>query len=262
MAWIDCGAGASGDMFLGALVDAGVELATLQRAVSALGTEPIELRARPVERHHLGATKVDVVAHDHAAHRTWREVRRLLDAADLEDPVRALAQNAFARLARAEARVHRVEPEAVHFHEVGALDAIADIVGTAAGFHALRLSEVTASVVTLGSGRAWGAHGGIPVPGPATLLILAEAEAPCVAGPAQAEMCTPTGAALVAALATRFDGMPRMCPIVVGQGAGTRDTPEQPNLLRLVIGQRVGAKGTPRLREDAPSITMDRSRDA
>jgi pyridinium-3,5-bisthiocarboxylic acid mononucleotide nickel chelatase len=233
--WLDCAAGASGDMFLGALVDAGVPLELLQQAVNALPTEPIELRTRTVERHSIGASAVNVITPPDPVHRTWREIRRILDAAELDEPVRALAQDAFARLARAEAKVHRIDPEDVHFHEVGALDAIADIVGTSAGLVALRLNQVIASAVTLGSGRVRGSHGVIPVPGPATLVILAEAGAPCIGGPAAVEMCTPTGAALIASAACGFDTMPPMRPLVVGSGAGARDLPELPNLLRLVI---------------------------
>ncbi len=234
--WLDCGAGASGDMFLGALVDAGVDLAILQAAVDTLPTERIELRARPVERHSIGATKVDVLAPDDPAHRSWRDIRSMLADAPLDEAVRALAQDVFARLAAAEGAAHRIDPADVHFHEVGALDAIADIVGAAAGLVSLRLVALHASVVTVGSGLARGSHGGIPVPGPATLAVLAEVGAPCVGGPAPYEMCTPTGAALLAAAVSSFGPMPAMRPATIGYGAGGREVAEVPNLLRLVIG--------------------------
>lgn len=223
-------------MFLGALIDVGVPLEVLQSAIDTLPTEPIELRVRAVERHSIGATKVDVKTSDDPAHRTWADVRRMLDAADLDAAVRALAHDAFARLARAEAGVHRISRDDVHFHEVGSLDAIADIVGTAAGLRHLGLGRLTAGVITLGSGLATGSHGGIPVPGPATLSVLAEVGAPCVGGPAPVEMCTPTGAALIAAAVDGFGPMSTMRPSATGHGAGGRDVAEIPNLLRLVVG--------------------------
>ncbi|MGI8868271.1 MAG: LarC family nickel insertion protein [Mycobacteriales bacterium] len=237
--WLDCAAGASGDMFLGALVDVGVELSLLQQAVSSLPTEPITLRAHRVERHSIAATKVDVQTAALPAHRTWADVRKLLDGADLAEPARALAHDTFARLARAEAQAHRIDVDDVHFHEVGALDAIADVVGAAAGLVSLGLDRLAVGVITLGSGRARGSHGGIPVPGPATLSLLGAVGAPCVGGPTADEMCTPTGAALIAAAATDFGALPRMRPLTVGNGAGGRDVAELPNLLRMVIGDPI-----------------------
>lgn len=234
--WLDCAAGASGDMLLGALVDAGVGIDVLADAVARLGTEPVQLHAHPVERHGIGATHVEVVAPADPAHRTWADVRALLDAADLPAPVAALAHDAFARLATAEGRVHRIDPDGVHFHEVGGLDAIADVVGAAAGLHALGLDRLTASTVRLGSGTTRGSHGLIPLPAPATLELLRAAEAPCEAGPAPYETCTPTGAALLAAAVDGYGPMPRMVVRAVGAGAGSRDLTELPNLLRLVIG--------------------------
>ena len=165
--WLDCAAGASGDMLLGALVDAGVPVSTLQDAVDALHVEPIELHVSTVERHGIGATAVRVRAPDSDVRRTWTDVRSILDVARIPDAVRATALDAFGRLARAEAAVHRTTPEQVHFHEVGALDALADVVGTAAGLHALGLSALTAGPVTVGSGgTARSAHGTIPIPSP------------------------------------------------------------------------------------------------
>lgn len=236
--WLDCAAGASGDMLLGALVDAGVPVAVLQAAVDAVGAEPVELRVSAVARHGIGATKVDVLAPDSAPGRTWAGVRALLEAAGLADPVRATALDAFARLARAEAAVHRTAPDDVHFHEVGALDAIADVVGTAAGLHFLGLDALTAGPVSLGAGgTARSGHGVIPVPAPAVLGVLAEAGAPVRAGAVEKEMCTPTGAALLAAAVTGWGPLPPMTPVRTGYGAGGRDPAELPNVLRLVLGE-------------------------
>jgi uncharacterized protein (TIGR00299 family) protein len=239
--WWHCSAGASGDMMLGALVDAGVPLGTLQAAVDAVGTEPVTLLSSPVKRHGIGATLVMVDAPRTATDRSWAGIRSLLEAAALTDGVRALALDAFARLAAAEASVHRTPVDDVHFHEVGGLDAIADIVGTAAGIAALGLGAITSSPVTLGYGSARGEHGVLPVPGPAVLALLSSAQAPVESGPAPYEMCTPTGAALLAATVTGWGALPAMRVTTVGTGAGGRDPAEVANVLRLVIGETVDA---------------------
>jgi len=239
--WLDCHAGASGDMFLGALIDAGVPLEHLQSTVDALGVAPIELRATSVSRHGIGATKVDVVYAEADPHaRSWRDIRLLLETAPLPDPVRHSALRAFGYVARAEAAIHQTDLDHVHFHEVGGLDAIADIVGACAGLHWLRthlgLRALTASTVTVGDGVTRGAHGGIPVPAPAVLSILAEVGAPVVGGTPY-EACTPTGAALIAAHADGYGRLPAMVVRRVGVGAGGRDPAERANVLRLVLGE-------------------------
>lgn len=233
--WLDCSAGICGDMLLGALVDAGVELGVLQSAVDAVGVEPVHLTAATVTRAGLGALKVDVVVTDTAATRSWAAVRALLEQADLALPVRTTALNAFSRLAAAEARVHRIAVDEVHFHEVGALDAIADVVGAAAGLHALGLTTLTASPVVLGSGTTRGAHGPLPVPAPAVLELLAGA--PVLSGPVAKEMTTPTGAALLATVITAYGPLPEMVLLRTGHGAGGRDPAEVANILRLVLGE-------------------------
>ena len=153
--------------------------------------------------------------------------------------MRGRALDVFARLARAEAAAHRVSPEQVHFHEVGALDAIADVVGSCAGLHALGVERAVASAVAVGSGMVRSEHGLLPVPAPAVLSVLAEADAPIHAGPIALEMCTPTGAALLAATVTAWGGLPPMRVRASGAGAGTRDHDEVPNVLRLVLGEPV-----------------------
>src|SRR4051794_3056883 len=195
--WLDLSAGASGDMLLGALVDAGVPLDVPAAAVAALPVERVRLITEQTSRHGLGATRVHVHSPPSSEHRTWADVRCLLAEAGLAPAVRDGALAVFERLAIAEGRVHRVSPDEVHFHEVGALDALADVVGVVAGFEHLGLSRLTASPVALGSGSARGAHGVVPIPGPAVLELLAGV--PVVAGAVPAEMCTPTGDALVAA---------------------------------------------------------------
>jgi uncharacterized protein (TIGR00299 family) protein len=251
IAWWDCAAGASGDMMLGALVDAGVPLSTLQDAVSALGV-PVTLTAQDVTRHGIGATQVTVVAPDDHVERTWADIRALLEAADLQAAVRDLALAVFERLAQAEAGVHRSTPEEVHFHEVGGLDAIADVVGVAAGLLSLGLTTTTASTVTLGQGSVRGRHGVVPVPGPAVLALLGGA--PVQGGPAPYEMCTPTGAALLATTVGAWGALPPMRVTRVGVGAGGRDPVELPNLLRLVIGERVTGEPVDAATEDTELV--------
>ena len=239
--WLDCSAGISGDMLLGALVDVGVPLEVLQAAVDRVGVEPVRLSRSTVSRGGLGATKVDVHVDEHPRTRTWADVRALVEGADLLPAVAVTALDVFGRLAAAEAAVHRTSPDDVHFHEVGALDAVADVVGGAAGLHALGLTRLTASPVVLGSGTTRGAHGPLPVPPPAVLALLAGV--PVLAGPVAREMTTPTGAALLAATVAAYGPLPPMVLRRTGTGAGGRDPDEVANVLRLVVGD--AASGGP-----------------
>jgi uncharacterized protein (TIGR00299 family) protein len=245
--WFDCSAGASGDMVLGALTDVGVPVEVLQEAVDAVSPEPVRLVAGAVMRHGIGAAHVSVRVTDTSPERTWGDVRALLESASLPEAVRSAALEVFARLARAEAAVHRVDVDAVHFHEVGARDAIADVVGACAGVHWLRhergVERFVAGPMSVGSGRARGRHGVIPVPAPAVLALLGEAGLPVSPGPAAVELCTPTGAALLATFAVAGT-LPTMTVLATGHGAGSRELPELPNFLRLVLGVPVEAAGT------------------
>jgi pyridinium-3,5-bisthiocarboxylic acid mononucleotide nickel chelatase len=237
VAWVDASAGASGDMLLGALVGAGAHLAVLQAAVDALGAEPVRLTARPVTRAGLAATRVEVAAPASDVRRTWPDVRALIEAAGLVAPVRDLALDVFARLARAESAAHGIHADEVHFHEVGALDSLADVVGVCAALHDLAVSEVRCTPVALGQGSVRTEHGLLPVPGPAVLAVLAEAGAPVGAGDVDGEACTPTGAALLAATASGWGGLPHVRVTATGTGAGSRDTAGRPNVLRVVVGE-------------------------
>lgn len=239
VAWFDCGAGASGDMMLGALLDAGAPLEAVQQAVDAVAVERVTLGTEAVQRHGIAATRVDVRAPRTNVVRTWGEIRRLLEDADLPEPARARAVDVFERLARAEAAAHRTSPEQVHFHEVGALDAIADVVGACTALHHLGVTEAVASPVALGSGMTRSEHGLMPVPPPAVVAVLGEVGAPVYAGDAPYEMCTPTGAALLAATVTRWGQMPMMRIVAAGHGAGSREVREVPNVLRVVVGEPV-----------------------
>ncbi|MCY7396365.1 MAG: nickel pincer cofactor biosynthesis protein LarC [Nocardioides sp.] len=238
--WVDASAGASGDMLLGALVGAGVPVEVLQQAVDAIAPEPVRLRVETVHRAGLAATRCHVEIPDSVQHRSWHDVRALLLAADLAEPVRAAAVAAFGRLASAEGTVHGVDPQHVHFHEVGALDAIADVVGACAGFVHLgggQLGDVVVSRVGVGSGSVRGAHGTLPVPPPAVAELLRGF--PSYAGPEgapAAELCTPTGAAVLTALGTGWGPQPSMTTAAIGVGAGGRDPAGHANVLRLFVG--------------------------
>jgi uncharacterized protein (TIGR00299 family) protein len=229
--WLDGQAGASGDMLLGAVVDAGVPLVVLNRAVDQLGLG-IEISVSEVTRGGLGATKVDVqVADSDPTSRSWSQVRTMLDQVDAPET----ALEVFRRLAEAEAAIHRVPVDEVHFHEVGAHDALADVVGVTAAFAHLGLTGLHCSTLALGSGTTRGSHGPIPVPAPAVLSLLAGK--PVEAGPSPHESTTPTGAALLATLVTDWGPLPPMTIERTGMGAGGRDPAELANVLRLVLGE-------------------------
>ncbi len=237
--WIDASAGASGDMLLGALLDAGAQVGAVAAAIAALGVEPIEIHPRQVRRHGLRATKADVQVHDTAVSRTVGDVLGLVAGAALAPAVAAFAQNVLRLLGTAEAAVHGEDLEQVHLHEVGALDSLADVVGCGAALDSLGLLEPRARIVVnsiaLGSGSVQSAHGVLPVPVPAVLAILAGRGAAVAAG-GEGERCTPTGAALLAILAGAWGPMPPMRIDAVGLGAGSADPPECANVLRVVLG--------------------------
>lgn len=240
--WVDASSGASGDMLLGALVGAGVPLAVLQEAVDAVAPEPVALRVEEVRRGGLAATRVHVGAAESHHHRTWRDLRPLLDGTPLA---------VFERLAVAEAAVHGTTPDEVHFHEVGALDAIADVVGVCAGFAHLGATSVTVSPVAVGSGTVETAHGTLPVPPPAVAELLRGV--PTFAGPVAMtgpmELCTPTGAALLTTLAAGWGPQPAMVVEQIGVGAGGRDPQGHANVLRLFTGAATEVVGGPLLLE-------------
>lgn len=237
LAWFQCAAGASGDMLLGALLDAGAPLDVVQAAVDAVGTERVVIEVAAVTRHGLAATQAVVRTHPSPVVRTWGNLRRLLQDADLADPVRARALDVFERLARAEADAHRTSPEQVHFHEVGGLDAVADVVGVSAALHALGVTEGVGSPVAVGSGMVRSAHGLLPVPAPAVVALLTDAGAPVYSGDEPYEMCTPTGAALLAATVTRWGGLPPSRIVGSGTGAGSRELDRLPNVLRVILAE-------------------------
>jgi pyridinium-3,5-bisthiocarboxylic acid mononucleotide nickel chelatase len=238
--WVDAGNGAAGDMLLGALLDAGADLAAVQAGLGGIGTEPLDVRVIQVRRHGLRAAQAIVQAPPSQVPRSLADITALVAAAGLPEAAREFCVAVFQRLAVAESRVHGVETAAVHFHEIGALDSIADVVGCALALHSLDVLGPSARVVSpvaVGSGTARGEHGLLPVPAPATLEILIGAAAPVRTHPAPMELCTPTGAALLATLATGWGPVPDCVPLAAGTGAGSADPQGHPNLLRVLVGE-------------------------
>lgn len=255
--WIDASAGASGDMLLGALLDAGAPVEAVAAAIGALGVEPIRIIPRQVRRHGLRATMADVQIHETAIPRTVADVLSLVAGAALVPAVAAFARDVLRLLGTTEAAVHGEDLEQVHLHEIGALDSIADVVGCAAALHALGLLEprarVVVSTVALGSGSVESAHGVLPVPVPAVLAILARRGAPVAAG-GDGELCTPTGAALLAILADEWGPVPPMHIESVGIGAGSADPTGRANVLRVVVGTDLAPVQVPWRHDDLIEI--------
>lgn len=234
-------------MILGALLDAGLPLEALRRALGTLAVDPEAVWTERVARAGVSATRLHVrgecgaghaPGHGHA-HRTLREIAHLIEGSALTPAGKARAKALFERLGEAEAAVHGISVETVHLHEVGALDSIIDIVGTVYALEALGVDRVVASPLNVGGGSIDCAHGIYPVPGPATARLLEGV--PVYAGPQNAELTTPTGALLVTGYAAEYGPLPRMRPAQIGYGAGSRDFPKWPNVLRVFIGEAESA---------------------
>jgi hypothetical protein len=234
LAYLDCFSGVSGDMLLGALLDAGLPRETLERELARLALPGWELKVSRAQRGFIAGTRVEVAATESPPPRRLRDILALLEGSQLRDPVKTQARQVFVRLAEAEGKVHGTSPEEVHFHEVGAVDAIVDVVGAAAGLEALGVEKVVCSPLPLGRGWVKFEHGQSPVPAPAVAELVKGA--PVYAGEVEAELTTPTGAAIVTTLCEEFGPLPAMRIEAVGYGAGSREQ-ARPNLLRLLVGQ-------------------------
>lgn len=235
--YFDCFSGAAGDMILGALLDAGASREAVQQALAALALEGYSFETREVTRASLRATKVDVSVTGEQVQRGPREIAQLLESAPMPAPVRARALHTFDLLARAEAKVHGIPPEQVHFHEVGAVDAIVDVVGCAAALESLKPDRITCSPVATGRGMVEAAHGPIPVPAPAVVELLKGVP---IEERGTDELVTPTGAAILRATVHEFGPMHPMTVAATGYGAGTRD-PALPNVVRVLVGEVTNA---------------------
>jgi pyridinium-3,5-bisthiocarboxylic acid mononucleotide nickel chelatase len=251
IAYFDCFSGISGDMTLGALVDAGVDIALLRAELAKLPVTGYRLEANVVKRGGIRGTKVDVLVEEKQPLRKYTDIVAMISASSLESAVQKDVLEIFRRLGEVAAYLHNEPLEVVHFHEVGAVDSIVDIVGAVLGLHALAVATIMSSPVNVGSGTVRTAHGLLPVPAPATLELLKGY--PAYAGEVRMEMTTPTGAAIVSTLASNFGAMPLMRVEKAGYGAGRRDLPNMPNLLRLIVGETEERDGAARHAGEPPS---------
>jgi pyridinium-3,5-bisthiocarboxylic acid mononucleotide nickel chelatase len=233
IAYFDLISGASGDMILGALVDAGLPFESLQTALGALHLPAFSLTYERVQRGAFAAAKIDVQAEEHPPARHWAEIQALIAASDLPEHIGERALRIFRRMIEAEATIHNSSPDHVHLHELGAIDTLVDVSGALLGLDLLGVTRVVVSPVPLGRGLATGAHGRFPLPAPATVALLRGA--PIVGVDHPVETVTPTAAAVLTEVSDAYGPIPAMRLAAVGYGAGTRTTPE-PNLLRLLLG--------------------------
>ena len=236
LAYFDCFSGISGDMTLGALVDAGLPLEVLRAELAKLSLSGYTLSSEKVRRSGLSATKVHVVLDDKKQPaRRLSDIQKIINGSSLSPVIQQKSLAIFHRLAEVEAKVHGTTPDRVHFHEVGAVDALVDIVGTVIGLEHLGIIEIIGSPVNVGSGTVHTAHGKLPVPAPATVELLRNI--PLYSSAITFELTTPTGAALISTLASSFGPLPQMKVRSIAYGAGNKDLPGQPNVLRLMIGE-------------------------
>jgi len=236
--YLDAFSGLAGDMTIGALIDAGADAGTLIGALETLGTGAA-FHVERTKRKGIAAAKFHVEGGDHKAHRHLPHILEMIDRSSLPETAKDKSRGVFRRLAEAEAKVHGSTPEKVHFHEVGAVDSIADICGACYGIELLGIEQVYISPVNVGSGTVKTNHGVLPVPTPATTILL-EGKPVYSRGPAL-ELTTPTGAALAVALGRDFGAMPAMRITSTGYGAGDFDFPEHANVLRVLVGETTGA---------------------
>ena len=235
LAYFDCFSGISGDMTLGALVDAGCELEILRAGLAGLQVPGWSISAEKVWKNGMAATFVRVVTEDQSMHRGLSAILEILGRSQLTEQVRKNAAAIFRRLGEAEAAVHDVPLEKIHFHEVGSVDAIVDIVGACIGFEALGIEKFSCSALNVGGGTAKMAHGVLPVPAPATAKLLLGK--PTYSNGLRKELVTPTGAAIVATLCDSFGPQPAMSVSTIGYGAGSTDLEGQPNVVRIMVGE-------------------------
>lgn len=231
--YLDCFAGISGDMFLGAMLDLGLDAEVWKKELRKIPLQGYSVKIERSSRNHLSGTRVTVIAEEEHPHRGLMDITRIISESELSEFVRESAIKAFSRLAEAEGKVHNKSPEEIHFHEVGAVDSIIDIVGAYILLEMLGPDRVIASPVNTGSGMVKCAHGMLPVPAPATLELLMGI--PVFSTPERIERTTPTGALLLRSMTVDFSSMPEGFILSQGYGLGTKETPELPNLLRAVL---------------------------
>lgn len=239
IAFFDCFSGASGDMILGALLDAGLKLERLKEEVSKLHLDHYDIQKEKVLKKGIGGSKALIIfnqEYHHRHHRSLSQIKEIIGKSGLNESVKQKSTMIFERLAEAEAKVHRTTVEKIHFHEVGAMDAIIDVVGAVAGVEVLGIKKIFCSPLHVGSGTVECAHGILPVPAPATAELIKGK--PVYSTEIREELLTPTGAAILTTLASEFDTMPQMVVCKIGYGAGSSEL-AIPNLLRVMIGESI-----------------------
>ncbi|QEG33656.1 nickel pincer cofactor biosynthesis protein LarC [Bythopirellula goksoeyrii] len=241
IAYLDCASGISGDMMLGALVDAGIDLIRVQAGIDSLGLPSCRLVVDEVKKCGFRALQLRVDHEPEHAHRHLHHIDDMIESSSLSDSQRALARKIFMRLAEAEAKVHGTTIQKVHFHEVGAVDSIADIVGSAIAWDLLGVDRIVCSPIPTGTGFVEIAHGRCAIPAPATGELLRGI--PLAVSSVEGELTTPTGAAIVASLVDEFGSLPAMAVQSIGYGAGQKDF-QHPNLLRLIVGESTEDKSS------------------
>ncbi len=252
IAYLDCGSGISGDMFLGACLDAGASADGLHAKLSTLRLGEYEFKTERVRRGGLAGVRVEITAPEKQPHRHLGPIEEMIESSGVSASVKERARRTFRRLGEAEARLHAQPIEKVHFHEVGAVDAIIDIVGACVALELLGIEELIVSPLNLGGGSVQAAHGTLPVPAPATAELLRGI--PVYSSGVEAELVTPTGAALVATLAARFGSLPPMKAERIGYGAGARELPGVPNLARLMVGDKTAPPGLAVAADDTVAV--------
>ncbi len=238
--YFDCFAGASGNMILGGLIALGVDKDDLVRELQSLSTAEFNIEIRKVDRSGIAATHVKVIVPEEQAHRHLRDIEKIIHDSSLSDLVKSRSIAIFSRLAEAEAKVHGIDIQKVHFHEVGAMDAIIDVVGSCIGFEQLGIERFVCSKIHAGSGFVQMAHGKYPVPPPAVAELLSGI--PIYSTDVEGEMITPTGAAIISSLCDSYGALPEMTVELTGYGAGTREYQGFPNALRLMLGETEAAQ--------------------
>lgn len=255
VAWFHCFAGIAGDMALGSLLDAGADLDDVRALLRTLPFSGWSVEAHPVQRSGIAATKVEVRAEDSAVVRTHGHIQAMIEEARLPARVRERSLATFAALAEVEGRLHRRHPSQVHFHEVGGIDAIVDVVGTCSALELLGVDTVYASAVATGTGMVRSAHGLLPNPAPAVVELLRGA--PTYGRDVSVELTTPTGAALLAALTSGYGPLPPMTVVATGFGAGSRELDDLPNTTQVVVGEAGGTAASGHTTPGQPVVLLE-----
>ncbi len=240
IAYFDCFSGISGDMLLGSMIDAGLDIKYIEDEIKKLGLDSVEIKAEKTVKQNIASTKFTVHYASQKHHRHLEDIYAILDKSAIDNNTKKKAREVFHKIAVAEAKIHDMPPEKVHFHEIGAVDTIVDVVGALAGFRVLGIDKITCSRLNVGSGFVRFSHGKFPVPAPATAEILKEV--PVYSTDSRGELVTPTGAAIITTLCKDFGDVPPMKISSIGYGSGTSDF-EHPNVLRVYTGETAGEKG-------------------